>query len=153
MEYADAHGTEDAVRAVALEQHVTSSIVHLLRSTGKADPVDLVAGGRLYLLVSENQEARAKADYDAAKAAGVDVSAARFLDKEEMLRVSNKQVFNTEGPYSHKHLQTYGAPYPALWTPGHNLWPLKVVTHLTTSHIRPPRTRAPLRSSYTPIRQ
>ncbi|RPD57281.1 FAD dependent oxidoreductase [Lentinus tigrinus ALCF2SS1-6] len=110
-EYVAAHGTEDAVRAIALEQYVASSIVDLLHSTGQADAVDLVAGGRVYLLVSEDQEARAKADYEAAKAAGVDVSAVRFLGKEEVL-------------------ETYGAPYPALWTPGHNLWPLKVVTHL-----------------------
>lgn len=90
-EYAAAHGTEDAVRAIALEQYVASSLVDLLHSTGKADKVDLVAGGRVYLLMSEDQEACARADYDAAKAAGVDVSAVRFLGKEEVLTVRDGQ--------------------------------------------------------------
>ncbi|RDX43860.1 FAD dependent oxidoreductase [Lentinus brumalis] len=109
--YSALYGTEEAVRAIALEQHTSSSIVKLIKKTGAEAAVDLVEGGHTTLLFTEPEVVVAKADYAAAKAAGINVDSVKFLSKDEVK-------------------ETYGAEYPAIHAPGHNLWPLKLVTHL-----------------------
>ncbi|KAI0693386.1 FAD dependent oxidoreductase [Cerioporus squamosus] len=109
--YSALYGTEEAVRAIALEQHTASSIVKLIKDTGAEGAVDLVEGGHTTLLFTEPEIDVAKADYAAAKAAGINVEDVKFLSKEEV----NK---------------TYGAEHPGIHAPGHNLWPPKLVTHL-----------------------
>ncbi|RPD57280.1 FAD dependent oxidoreductase [Lentinus tigrinus ALCF2SS1-7] len=109
--YSALYGTDEAVRAIALEQHTASEIVKLVKDTGAEAAVDLVEGGHTTLLFTEPEVVASKADYAAAQAAGINVSDVKFLTKEEVK-------------------ETYGAEYPGIHTPGHNLWPLKLVTHL-----------------------
>ena len=71
----------------------------------------MVAGGHITLLFTEPEVTQAKADYDAAAAAGVDVDNTQFLTRDQVQK-------------------TYGAAYPGIRIPGHNIWPLKLVTHL-----------------------
>ncbi|KAI0737285.1 FAD dependent oxidoreductase [Daedaleopsis nitida] len=111
VEYAALYGTDDAVRAIALEQHTASDIVKFLKDTGNASAVDLVEGGHVDLFFTEAEVVAARADYAAAKAAGVNVDDVRFLTKETVQK-------------------EYGAMYSGVDIPGHNLWPLKLVTHL-----------------------
>ena len=59
----------------------------LLAEQNKTDFVDFVSAGRLYLAFSEKELAGWKADFDAAKAAGVDVSAVQWYTKEETQEV------------------------------------------------------------------
>lgn len=59
----------------------------LLAEQNKTDFVDFVSGGRVYLAFSERELAGWKADFEAAKAAGVDVSAAEWFSKEETQEV------------------------------------------------------------------
>ncbi|KAI9070217.1 DAO-domain-containing protein [Trametes sanguinea] len=104
-------GVEDARRAMALEQRTVSKIVNLVQDAGKGSELDLVAGGSSDLLFTEAEFAEAKVDYEAAKAAGIDVSKVEFLTKEQVEK-------------------EYGASYPAVRMPGYNIWPLKLVTYL-----------------------
>ncbi|KAH9893649.1 FAD dependent oxidoreductase [Cubamyces lactineus] len=104
-------GTDDAKRAIALEQRTVSQIVNLVKQSGNEGALDLVPGGRVNLLFTEPEVVQARIDLEAAKAAGIDVSHVDFLTKEQVEK-------------------EYGASYPAFRTPGYNIWPLKLVTHL-----------------------
>ncbi|KAI0676177.1 FAD dependent oxidoreductase [Trametes maxima] len=109
--YADRFGTDDAKRALALEARTVAEILKIVKDAGKETALDLVAGGRTHLLFTEPEIEEAKRDFEAAKEAGVDLDAVEFLTKE----------------------QEYGASYPGVRTPGYNIWPLKLVTHLYTA--------------------
>ncbi|CDO74745.1 hypothetical protein BN946_scf184411.g2 [Trametes cinnabarina] len=109
--YSALFGVEDAKRAIALEQRTVSEIIKLVEAADKDAELDLVSGGRVHLLFTEPEVVEAKADYEAAKAADLDLSEVEFLTEEQIE-------------------QEYGASYPAVRTPGHNIWPLKLVTHL-----------------------
>ncbi|KAI0653380.1 FAD dependent oxidoreductase [Cubamyces menziesii] len=99
--YSALFGVEDAKRAIALEQ----------RTVAKSQSSILVAGGRTHLLFTEHEIAEVQVDYEAARAAGLDVGDVEFLTKEQVEK-------------------EYGARYPGVRTPGYNIWPLKLVTHL-----------------------
>lgn len=86
--YAALYGTEEAVRAIALEQHTASSIVKLIKDTGAEAAVDLVEGGHTTLLFTEPELVASKADYAAAKAAGINVEEVKFLSQEEVKEAS-----------------------------------------------------------------
>ncbi|OSC96675.1 FAD dependent oxidoreductase [Trametes coccinea BRFM310] len=109
--YSALFGVDDARRAIALEQRTVSEIIKLVEEAGKNSELDLVAGGRGHLMFTELEIAAIKADYEAAKAAGIDVSKVEWLTKEQVEK-------------------EYGASYPAVRTPGYNIWPLKLVTYL-----------------------
>ncbi|ETW78513.1 hypothetical protein HETIRDRAFT_459844 [Heterobasidion irregulare TC 32-1] len=104
-------GVEDAIRAVALEDYTVSQITTLVKTQNLTDAVDLVTGGRIHLLVTQKEIEEARADYIAAKGAGVDVSTSEWLSQEVVK-------------------ERYGTSYPGYKLPGHNLWPSKLVTHL-----------------------
>ncbi|KAJ7625749.1 FAD dependent oxidoreductase [Roridomyces roridus] len=109
--YQARYGTEQAVRALALEDHTASEIVKLIREEGWADSVDLVEGGHATAFLTESEYTAAKADFDAAKEAGVDLTGVRWVSTAEMQ-------------------SKYGTLHPGVEIGGHNLWPLKFVTHL-----------------------
>ncbi|KAI0364567.1 FAD dependent oxidoreductase [Pilatotrama ljubarskyi] len=109
--YSALYGTDEAIRAVHLENRTVADIVHLVQQTDKQAHLDLVAGGRTHLLFTDPEIAETMLDYELAKKAGVDVSDVDFFTKEQVQ-------------------ERYGASYPAVRTPGYNLWPLKLVTHL-----------------------
>ncbi|OCH86540.1 FAD dependent oxidoreductase [Obba rivulosa] len=104
-------GRDEALRGMAIEEHTARSIIDILQRDGAEKAVDFVPGGRTILLFTEDEVHAAKADYDAALAAGADLSNVTFLTAEETKA-------------------RYGTSYPAVHTPGNNLWPLKLVTHL-----------------------
>ena len=85
--YAGSYGTDEALRAVALEKHVVTEVVKLVKDSGKEADIDLVSGGTTMLWVSDEEAAQGRADYDAAKAAGADLSEVHLLTSDEMLKV------------------------------------------------------------------
>ena len=64
-----------------------SEVKKLLEEAGQLDFVDFVPGGRLALIFTEAELASAKADFAAAKEAGVDVSNVKWFTKEETQEV------------------------------------------------------------------
>ncbi|KAH8077870.1 FAD dependent oxidoreductase [Cristinia sonorae] len=104
-------GQEEAMRALEIEQYTVKELTRILKENGKEEYVDLTHGGRLMLMFSEQELTETKADYEAAKSAGADMTGVEWLSKEEVWR-------------------RYGAPYPAVLIPGNNLWPLKAVSVL-----------------------
>ncbi|KAJ7923506.1 FAD dependent oxidoreductase [Mycena leptocephala] len=109
--YESKYGTEQAMRSFELENHTTSEIVKLIREEGWTETVDLIQGGHTTIFFTPGELAASKADYEAAKVAGIDLTDVRWLTKEET------------------HLK-YGAEYPVVEFGGFNLWPLKFVTQL-----------------------
>ncbi|TCD71719.1 hypothetical protein EIP91_005485 [Steccherinum ochraceum] len=105
---AQQQGTDEAVRAKALEHYNVQGIVSFIREEHLEDHVDLVSGGLLQLFTNDEEYRITLAQYDAAKAAGVNVEDIQWLTAEETKL-------------------KYGAFYPAMVSPGNNLWPLKLV--------------------------
>ncbi|TFK68906.1 FAD dependent oxidoreductase [Pluteus cervinus] len=104
-------GTSDAAKGFALENHTSQEIVDIIHQHGLGPAVDLVKGGHITLFVTDKEEAQVRADYDAAKAAGVELHEIKWISKEEMRA-------------------NYGASFSGVQFHGHNLWPLKFVTEL-----------------------
>ncbi|TCD71721.1 hypothetical protein EIP91_005487 [Steccherinum ochraceum] len=101
-------GLDEALRTLAIERHTADELIRIMGQSGKADYVDLTHGGRLILLFSDEELAKVKANYEASKAAGTNMTGVSWLSKDDVWK-------------------QYGAPYPAVFIPGNNLWPLKAV--------------------------
>ncbi|KAG8716201.1 hypothetical protein FRC11_007375 [Ceratobasidium sp. 423] len=109
---AEIHGVDEALRAVALERHTVGSIIEFLDKTpGAAKGVDLVRGGHVSLLFTPAEIEAARKDIEAATKAGMDLTGVEYLEPD-----ITKQRFRVE--------------LPAVYSPGHTLWPLKLVTKL-----------------------
>lgn len=107
-----AHGLDDALRAVALEKHTVSSILKFLdKQPGASKEVELVKAGHVSLLFSPDEVEAARADIVAATEAGMDTTGVEWLEPENM-----KQRFRVR--------------LPGVYSPGHTVWPLKLVTKL-----------------------
>jgi glycine/D-amino acid oxidase-like deaminating enzyme len=104
-------GIFDAIKSVRIEDHVVKAITSLVNNAGLENEVDLVEGVRTNLFLTNEEEAEARNEYEAARAAGIDVSAVEWLSRSEVEK-------------------TYGAHYPAVRLPGNTIWPLKLVTQL-----------------------
>ncbi|KAL1701787.1 FAD dependent oxidoreductase [Schizophyllum commune] len=111
MSTQEKYGTEQTLKSYALENYTATEIVKVIHEHGLEEAVDLVEGGHISLLITEKEVEVAKAEIAAAKKAGQDLSAVTWIDAEEMEK-------------------TYGASYPGIRIPAHNLWPLKIVTQL-----------------------
>ena len=85
-----AWGILEAIKAVHIEEHVTDAIGSLVKSAGIENEVDLVEGVRTVLFFTKEEEVRAYDEYEAAKAAGVNVSAAEWLTESEVEKVRQK---------------------------------------------------------------
>ncbi|KAJ7210403.1 FAD dependent oxidoreductase [Mycena pura] len=109
--YQSKYGTDQAMRAFEMENRTTAELVKIIRGQGWAGTVDLVEGGHTSLFLTPNEQADLKADFEAAKAAGIELKDVRWLTEEET------QI-------------KYGVPYPAVELAGFNLWPLKFITEL-----------------------
>ncbi|KAJ7715194.1 FAD dependent oxidoreductase-domain-containing protein [Mycena metata] len=103
-------GREAALRLYALEHYSASEMARIARTAGWADAVDLVEGGHMDILFTEEVLQEAKADFDAAVAAGKTLNVT-WLDRDEMN-------------------STYGTHNLGARSPGYNVWPLKFVTQL-----------------------
>ncbi|CAE7057312.1 unnamed protein product [Rhizoctonia solani] len=109
------HGVDEALRTVALERHTVASIVDFLAKTsGAAKEVDLVRGGHVSLLFTPAEIEAARKDIEEAEKAGMDLTGVEFLEPDV-----TKQRFRVE--------------LPAVYSPGHTLWPSKLVTKLYQS--------------------
>ncbi|GLB41219.1 putative FAD dependent oxidoreductase [Lyophyllum shimeji] len=106
-----AYGAEEAKKLYALEQYTTTELIKIIETENLQSSVDFVASDHICLLVTEEEVREAHGDFAAAQSAGVDVGLIKWLTAEECEAV-------------------YGASYPAWRHPGHNVWPLKLVTHL-----------------------
>ncbi|KAI9449965.1 FAD dependent oxidoreductase-domain-containing protein, partial [Lactarius psammicola] len=104
-------GIFEAIKSVRIEEHVVDAITSLVKNAGLKNEVDLVEGVRTNLFFTNEEGAEALEEYEAAKAAGIDVSAVEWLSQSEVEK-------------------TYGAHYPAVRLPGNTIWPLKLVTQL-----------------------
>ncbi|KAJ7083784.1 FAD dependent oxidoreductase [Mycena epipterygia] len=109
--YQSKYGTDQALRSFALEDRTASEIVKLIRSEGWTEAVDLVERGHTTMFFTPTEAAAVKADFEAAKTAGMDLKDVRWLTKENM------EV-------------KYGASFPGVEIGGFNLWPLKFVTQM-----------------------
>lgn len=67
--------------------------------------------GHIKLFLTDDEEKVLRADYEAAKAAGVPVDDVRWISREEM-KAEN------------------GADRPGVWYPASNVWPIKLVTRM-----------------------
>lgn len=77
-------GTDEALRWLALERHTVSSIVGMIEEHGLERDVDLVNGGRIELLITPKEYEEARADYEAAKAAGAPLDDVTWLSADEV---------------------------------------------------------------------
>jgi hypothetical protein len=78
------HGVDEAIKLLDIEHYTVSELLKILHSENLAECVDLVAGGHTYLAFTEEDLKDVKADFAAAKVAGVDVSNVEWVDKQEM---------------------------------------------------------------------
>lgn len=85
-------GIFDAIRAVHIEEHVVDVITSLVRNSGMENEVDLIEGTRTALFFTKEEEAAARDEYEAAKAAGIDVSVTEWLTEGEVEKV--RQLFS-----------------------------------------------------------
>jgi glycine/D-amino acid oxidase-like deaminating enzyme len=103
--------TAEAIKSYELEQHTASLLVKIIKENGWASDIDLVEGGHVNLLFTEKEAKNAHKDFDMARQAQLSLDSVEWLSKEEVE-------------------EEYGAPYPGFRGPGHNFWPLKLVTKL-----------------------
>ncbi|BGP20562.1 hypothetical protein JCM10213_003824 [Rhodosporidiobolus nylandii] len=116
---ADKYGSEDAKRAVEMEDEAIRWLLGEVHAEGWEEDVDLQeGGGTLSLYDSPVQLETVKSSLSAAARAGLDPSKARFVSPEE---VKEKWGAVCEG---------------AFMVPGNNLYPLKFVTKLFQRAVR-----------------
>ncbi|KAJ6480946.1 FAD dependent oxidoreductase [Mycena sanguinolenta] len=104
-------GRVAALRHYAIEHYSASEMVRIARGAGWADAVDLVEGGHIDVMLTQEQLAQLTADFAAAVDAGKNVNDVSWLSREEMNA-------------------TFGTYNWGVRTQGYNLWPLKFVTQL-----------------------
>lgn len=90
-----AWGIFDAIRAVHFEDHVVDAITSLVKDTGAEVEVDMIEGSRTILFFTEDEEAEARYEYEVAKAAGINVSVAEWLSKDEVEKVQYVRLFSS----------------------------------------------------------
>jgi hypothetical protein len=90
-----AWGIFDAIRAVHIEDHVVDAITSLVKDAGLEDEVDLIEGSRTNLFFTIEEEEKARDEYEAAKAAGINVSIAEWLPEGEVEKVQRHSVISS----------------------------------------------------------
>lgn len=86
------HGEDDALRELYIQKYTVEEILKVLRASGHEADVDLVSGGHIDLYFTEPEFIAAKADYDAARAAGADMRNVDWLGKDEVFKVSKPSL-------------------------------------------------------------
>ncbi|KAF8319381.1 FAD dependent oxidoreductase, partial [Clavulina sp. PMI_390] len=115
--------TDDALRAILLEQHSISTMREFIQEHNWAQDVDFVENGHTKLFGATASEGRAeeedaRRDYDAAVAGGLPENLAKqvqWIGKEEMRE---------------KYVTKEGEPITGCHYDAANVWPLKLVTKL-----------------------
>ncbi len=80
-------GIFEAIKAIHIEDYVVDAITLLVKDAGVEDEVNLVEGSRTILFFTEEEEAEARDEYEAAKAAGINVSDIEWLTEDEIEKV------------------------------------------------------------------
>ena len=82
------YGTEEAIKSYDLENYTANSLVRFIEDIKAEQELDLVDGRHVTLFVTPEEEALARKDFAAAKAAGLGgLEGVKFIDKETMNKV------------------------------------------------------------------
>lgn len=127
-----AYGEEEAKKLHAIEKYTETELLRIVKENNIGDTIDLSSGAHVMLFITDKEEEDARADYATAKDAGLDVSEVEWLSKESMQGVGPLNSTLTAPIYKLLAYQEYGTSFPGCRHQGHNLWPLKLVTHLFT---------------------
>ena len=87
-DYSQAHGKEETLRELAIQQYTVEHILQIIRDLDVEGYVDLIPNEHVDLLFTEGEFIAAKADYEAVQAAGVDLSRVKWLSREQVKSVS-----------------------------------------------------------------
>lgn len=88
------YGAEEAKKSYALENYVSSELVKIIKQEGWDEDLDLVEGGHVTMFMTEEEEKRARRDWQTARTAGLErVDEVRWLGREEMQGVSNNPLY------------------------------------------------------------
>jgi glycine/D-amino acid oxidase-like deaminating enzyme len=142
-------GIFDAIKSVRIEEHVVGAITSLVKNAGLENEVDLVEGVRTNIFFTAEEEAEARHEYDAARAAGVDVSSVEWLSQRKVEEV--RQITAILSSWFQPSSQTYGAHYRAVRLPGNTIWPVKLVTQLFKLAQNAPKALTLKLHTHTPI--
>ena len=82
------YGIDEARRSYALEAHTASTLLRLIRTCGWTNDVDLVDGGHVDLLFTDQHVGQIKRDCEAAVRAGWSLDGVVDLSQEEVEAVS-----------------------------------------------------------------
>lgn len=83
----EAYGVEQGLRSLAIENYTVSSLLDIIKSHHLEEAVDLTPWGHIDLLLTDMEVQNARADFETAEAAGVDVSSVEWISKETMNEV------------------------------------------------------------------
>lgn len=127
------YGIDEAIRSSAVEAYTASSLVDIIEKHDWSKEVDLVDGGNVSLLFTQDETETIERDFERAKSAGLNLEGVQWLTAGEVNR-------------------TFGTSYPAVKRPGWNLWPVKLVTKLYERATQRVGARFDLKlHTYTPV--
>lgn len=78
---------QEAVKHIVQEQRSVELVLRLIEDNGWIDDVDHVAGGNIHLISSEEERKVIGEQLEAAKQAGIDVTAFQWLTEEDCQKV------------------------------------------------------------------
>ncbi|ESK91144.1 fad dependent oxidoreductase [Moniliophthora roreri MCA 2997] len=105
------YSASEAIKTFEFERRTVQTILRFVEESRIAQDIDLVTGGHITLFVTDVEEEIARRDFEAAIKAGLMLNDVEWIDKDDML-------------------ERYGTHYPGVRFSAHNLWPLKLVTHM-----------------------
>ncbi|KNE99769.1 hypothetical protein PSTG_07056 [Puccinia striiformis f. sp. tritici PST-78] len=106
--------TEEAIRAVKLEEKSVKDILDLVHKHNWKNQVDLVEGGNVHIFDNYTQQTRQMEELQFAHSVGLDLTGLKWLDKEEAIRAYGLRKSSVG----------------ALRLPGNNLFPSKLITKM-----------------------
>lgn len=81
------YGIDEAIRSSAVEAYTASSLVDIIERHGWSEEVDLVNGGNVSLLFTQDETETIERDFERAKSAGLNLEGVQWLTAEEVNRV------------------------------------------------------------------
>ena len=96
-------GLKEALKQYALEKHTADELTSFIKENNLESAVDLVTGGHIDLIFTEQELELAKGDFRLANAAGADLTDAEWLSSEEMKKVTKEYknyLFSLTNPLS-----------------------------------------------------
>lgn len=86
------YGRDEARRLYALENYTVAELVHLIKAEKLSDAVDLVSGGHVAVYVGGAEARKAKRDYAAAQAAGINLDGIEWLHQDTVQQVGSHSI-------------------------------------------------------------